>query len=495
MTTTLCTPLLNYIGGQWISVDRAETLAVTNPATGEPLAHVPMSGCEEVHQAVCAARKAFNTWKTIPVATRCRPLFRLATLLRDYRDELARELAREAGKSLPDAIAEVKRTTENAEVACGMPALIQGDNVIGCAAGIDGEVIRLPIGVFGIITPFNFPLMVPFWFLPYAVAAGNTVVVKCSEQVPITMNRVMRLIDQVDFPPGVINLVHGNQRAAQALLEHDEVDGISFVGSSDVARHVATTCAERGKRCQALGSAKNYLVVMPDAPRQQVVSNMLTSCLGCAGQRCMAASVIACVGDETYGDIVDRFVAAAKEAVVGDPLAPNLADTNLVVGPVISAAAQQRIESTIEQGVTDGARLLMDGRGYRVDDKPGGYYVGPTIIADVKPGSMLEQTEIFGPVIIMMKFGSLDDAIASINNHRFGNDASIYTQNGYEARRFKLETRAGMIGINVGIPAPVAYLPFGGMKQSIYADIKAQGHAAVSFFTENKIVTERYWPT
>ncbi|MBN4061104.1 aldehyde dehydrogenase family protein [bacterium AH-315-I18] len=305
----------------------------------------------------------------------------------------------------------------------------------------------------------------------------------------------MELIEQAGFPDGVVNLVHGDKIAAQALLEHNDVDGISFVGSSTIARHVAKTCADHGKRYQALGSAKNYLVVMPDAPREKVVANMLTSSLGCAGQRCMAASVIACVGDETYDEIVERFVTAAKKAVVGDPLDPALANEGLVIGPVISAAAKQRIEQLIDQGVAEGEKLLVDGRNHQVQGKSGGHYVGPTIFVDVKPGSTLEQTEIFGPVVIIMKFDSLDDAIAAINNHPFGNGASIYTQSGHHARRFKLEAQAGMIGINVGIPAPVAYLPFGGMKKSIYADIKAQGRAGVNFFTESKIVTQRYWPS
>jgi len=494
-TATEATLLTNYINGKWTSPESAAMLEVRNPATNELLAHVPLSGADQIDAAAHAARAAFDDWSRTPVATRCQPLFRLAARLREQADDIARMLTREMGKSLGDAAAELKRAIENVEVACGMPTLMQGQNVTGCASEIDGEVLCVPVGVFGIISPFNFPLMVPLWFLPYAIGSGNTVVLKCSEQVPMSMQRAFELIDEVGFPPGVVNLVHGDKTAAEALVNHEKIDGISFVGSSTIAQQVAESCAKQGKRCQALGSAKNYLVVMPDAPREQVVANMLTSCLGCAGQRCMAASAIACVGDETYDDIVERFVAAAREAVVGDPLDPNLAATDLVIGPVISAKAKQRIESLIQTGTDEGARVLVDGRNCRVAGAEHGHFVGATVFADVKPGSTLETTEIFGPVVIIMKFDSLDEAIDSINRHRFGNGASIYTQDGYNARKFKLETKAGMIGINVGIPAPVAYLPFGGMKKSIFADIKAQSREVVSFFTEKKIITQRYWPS
>jgi malonate-semialdehyde dehydrogenase (acetylating)/methylmalonate-semialdehyde dehydrogenase len=486
--------LKNYVNGQWCESSVDESLDVCNPSNGQVLAQVPLSGEAEVNQAVSAARVAFDLWHRTPVAERCAPVRRLAELMRENFEPLARQITEEMGKSLPDARAEMKRTIENVDVACGMPTLMQGENITNCAAGIDGEVLRLPIGVFGMIAPFNFPAMVPFWFLPYAVAAGNTFVLKCSERVPNTMQAHFKLIDQCGFPPGVVNLVNGDKRASQVIVQHEDVDGISFVGSTAVARQIAETCARTGKRCQALGSAKNYLVVMPDAKLDQVVQNMLTSCLGCAGQRCMAASAIACVGEKTYRRVCEQFTAAAAEAVVGNPLDPELNDKQLVIGPVISAAAKQRIEGLIQAGVDEGATLLVDGRGVEVSGCEGGNFVGPTVLADVQPGSILERTEIFGPVVIILKFDSLDEAIAAINRHEFGNGASIYTQSGYWARRFKTETLAGMIGINVGIPAPVAYLPFGGMKGSIFADIKGQSKEVVRFFTESKIVTERYWP-
>jgi malonate-semialdehyde dehydrogenase (acetylating)/methylmalonate-semialdehyde dehydrogenase len=488
------TLLQNYLHGRWCSPSVDEHLDVCNPSNGKVLAQVPLSGETEVNQTVSAARDAFDAWRNTPVAERCAPVRRLAELMRENFEPLARQITEEMGKSLPDARAEMKRTIENVDVACGMPTLMQGENIMNCAAGIDGEVIRLPIGVFGMIAPFNFPAMVPFWFLPYAVAAGNTFVLKCSEQVPMTMQAHFKLIDQCGFPPGVVNLVNGDKRASQALVHHAEVDGISFVGSSVVARQIAETCARTGKRCQALGSAKNYLVVMPDAKFDLVVQNMLTSCLGCAGQRCMAASAIACVGEKTYRKVCDQFSAAAAKATVGDPLDPDLNDKQLVIGPVINSAAKQRIEGLIAAGVDEGATLLVDGRGTEVSGCEGGNFIGPTVLADVQPGSILERTEIFGPVVIILKFDSLEEAIATVNRHEFGNGASIYTQSGYWARQFKTETKAGMIGINVGIPAPVAYLPFGGMKGSIFADIKGQSKEVVRFFTESKIITERYWP-
>ena len=488
------TMLRNYINGQWVDPEAGGYLDVEDPSTGKTLAQVPLSTAGEVERAVAAARQAFAGWSRTPVAARCEPLFKLVELLRQHSDALAGTSTAEMGKSLPDSRAELKRNIENCQVACGMPTLMQADSIKDCAAEIDGEVIRMPVGVFGMIAPFNFPAMVPFWFLPYAVAAGNTYMLKCSEQVPITMQGQFELMDQCGFPPGVVNLVNGDKTASAALLEHPDVAGISFVGSSKVAQHVAERCAATGKRCQAFGSAKNYLVVMPDAKLDEVVRNMLTSCLGCAGQRCMAASAIACVGADVYDDVVRRFTEAARQAVVGNPLDPKLADEGLVVGPVISAAARQRIEGLIQTGVDEGAHLALDGRGVTVAGCPDGHYVGPTVLTDVVPGQTIERTEIFGPVVIIMKFDSLDAAVDAINRHEYGNGASIYTQNGYWARRFKLETQAGMIGINVGIPAPVAYLPFGGMKASLRADVKAQSKEVVNFFTHKKIITERYWP-
>jgi len=486
--------IANYVGGRWIEPESLGRLEVENPSTGEVLGHVPLSATSEVDRAVQAAWGAFPEWSLTPVARRCELLFKLAEKIRQRFEELARSVSQENGKSLPDARAEVKRALENTEVACGMPVLSQGDKLVGASVDIDGEVLRLPLGVFGMIAPFNFPVMVPFWFFPYALATGNTYVVKPSEQTPYGMQRLAELVHESGFPPGVFNVVHGDRRAAERLVEHPLVAGVSFVGTSRVARQIAVRAAEMGKRCQALGSAKNHLVAMPDAKLEPMIRNMVTSCYGCAGQRCMASSAIVCVGDQTYRTVLDAFVEASRQVLVANPLDPAVAEEAMVMGPVISARSRRFILEMIQTGIDEGARLALDGRHLTVPGCERGHFLGPTVLADVKPGMQVHRSEIFGPVVVVLKAESLDEAIRIINDHPYGNGASIYTQNGHHARRFKLHVRAGMIGVNVGIPAPVAALPFGGMKESIFCDIKAQGKAVIDFFTEKKIVTERYWP-
>jgi len=485
--------LQNHIAGQWTDGESHGTLDVQNPSTAEIIARVPLCVAAEVDRAVAAAKATFPAWRDTPVSRRCELLFRFAELLRHNGDELARLITEENGKSLPDARAEVKRAAENIEVACGMPMLQQGDKLISAAADIDGEVLRLPLGVFGMIAPFNFPLMVPFWFFPYALASGNTYVVKPSEQTPCCVQRVAELIEEAGFPPGVFNVVHGDRRAAERLLQSPDVRGISFVGTSRVCRIVAARCAETNKRFQALGSAKNHLVAMPDAKVDRMIRNMITSCYGCAGQRCMASSAIVGVGSTMYRELVGRFVEASKHVPVANPLDPAVADESMVMGPVISARSKQFIFKMIQAGEDEGATLALDGREMVVRGCEKGHFIGPTVFIDVEPGMEIHRTEIFGPVVVILEANSLDEAIAIINQHQYGNGASIYTQNGYWARKFKIETEAGMIGVNVGIPAPVAPLPFGGMKNSLLADTKGQGKAAVDFFTERKVITERYW--
>ena len=484
----------NYIDGRWADADAADWLAVHNPSTGEAIAEVPLSTPAEADRAVAAAAGAFPAWSATPVARRCEPLYSLVALLRENAETINRTLVEEMGKSLPDARAEVKRTIENCQVACGMPILQQGDKLAGVSEGIDAEVVRVPLGVFAMIAPFNFPAMVPFWFLPYAIATGNTFVLKPSERVPCTMELIAEFIDQAGLPAGVFNLVNGDKAVANALMDSSAVSGVSMVGSTAVCRLVAAKCARTNKRFQAMGSAKNHLVVMPDAKIAHVVRNMITSCFGCAGQRCMAASAIVCVGEKTHRQVVERFVAAAREVPVGDPLDAAYADTDVLIGPVISAAARERIHSLIAEGLAEGATLALDGRGLVVPGREKGYFIGPTVFVDVQAGMKVHRTEIFGPVVVILKAGSLDEAIGIINDHQYGNGASIYTQNGHYARRFKREVQAGMIGINVGIPAPAACLPFGGMKASLFADVKTQAGSAVRFFTDERIVTERYWP-
>jgi len=486
--------LKNYVGGQWVEPMTTGYLGVENPATGAIIAEAPLSEPSETDRAVAAAKAAFPEWSATPVARRSEFLFRLAERIRGQFEDLARLVTEENGKSLPDARAEVKRSLENTEVACGMPVLQQGDKLIGGAADIDGEILRLPLGPFGMIAPFNFPLMVPFWFFPYALATGNTYVVKPSEQAPLSMQRMAELIEESGFPPGVFNLVNGDRAAAERLLESPDVEGVSFVGTSRVCQIVATRCAESNKRFQALGSAKNHLVAMPDAKMEPMIRNMITSCYGCAGQRCMASSAIVAVGDAVYREVCQQFVKASKDVLTANPLDPAVADESMVMGPVISAKSREFILEMIQTGVEEGATLALDGRGLVVPGCEKGHFIGPTVFSDVEPGMKIHQTEIFGPVVVILKADSLDEAIGIINDHQYGNGASIYTQNGHYARRFKLETLSGMIGINVGIPAPVASLPFGGMKRSLFANVKGQGKAVINFFTEQKIVTERYWP-
>jgi len=486
--------LRNYVDGAWNEPAGRDLLDVENPSTGGTIARVPLSSAADLDAAVAAARAAFPAWSTTPVDKRVAPLFRLASLIRDNRETLARQITEENGKSLPDARAEVDRTLENVETACGMPILQQGDKLIGAAPGIDGEVVRLPIGVFAMIAPFNFPAMVPFWFIPYAVATGNTFVVKPSEQVPCTLQILAEYIDRCGFPRGVFNLMNGDRRVAEAIVAHPGVAGVSVVGRTATAQAIAEACVRTNKRFQAMGGAKNHLVVMPDARMDEAIRNMITSGYGCAGQRCMASSAIVCVGDETYRRVIDRFVRASSEVVVADPLDPKVADRPMVMGPVISAKAKEFILSMIDTGIKEGAKLALDGRGVKVQGREEGHYIGPTVFTEVRSGMSVHRTEIFGPVQVILKAADLDEAISVVNDHPYGNGASIYTQNGYYARKFKLEALAGMIGVNVGIPAPVAYLPFGGMKASQFSHIKAQGRATVAFFTEDKIVTERYWP-
>ena len=484
----------NYIGGRWVQAQGSNRLDVENPSTGEVIGQIPLAGKADVNAAVEAARSAFQPWSNTPVTQRTNYLYALRDILTRNEEEISRALVAEMGKSLPDARAEMKRVFQNIEAACGVPILQQGDKLIGCASGIDGEVIRLPIGVFAAITPFNFPAMAPFWFVPYAIATGNTMVLKPSELVPLTMELIAEYINEISLPPGVFNLLNGDKTASTALLEHQDINGVSFVGKSSTCQLIAEKCAGLNKRYQAMGSAKNHLVVMPDYTHTDaLIRNMSTSCYGCAGQRCMASSAIVAVGKEMYQAICEKFVEDSKKFIVANPLDPKVAEEPMLMGPVISAQAKQFIMSMIETGIREGATLALDGRDIAIPGSENGHYVGPTVFTDVKPGMEIHKTEIFAPVVVILKVDSLDEAIKIINDHQYANACSIYTQNGYYARKFKLQAGCGMIGVNVGIPAPVPFLPFGGMDLSMIGDIKVQGKSAIDFYTENKVVVERYW--
>ncbi len=476
----------NLIGGQWAVPDAGTRVAVEDPGTGETLGSVPESGRADVDRAVGAARDAFPEWRRRPVAERARVLFRLQALLDGCRGELARSLTREHGKNLAEADGELQRAIENVEHAAGMPSLMMGDALEDVAAGVDCETVRQPVGVFAVITPYNFPVMVPMWFWPYAVAAGNTVVVKPSEQDPLAHQRVAELAVQAGLPPGVLNVVHGRGAAAEALVEHPDVAGVSLVGSSPVARRVYQRAAAAGKRVQALGGAKNHMIVLSDADPDMVAQAVVASVFGCAGQRCLAGSVVVGVG-ESYEPVRERVLDGAASLRVGYGL-----EEDADMGPVISGAHRNRVVGFIEQGERDGARLLLDGRSAEVPGYPRGHWLGPTVFEDVGCDTPLGREEVFGPVAGLMRAPDLDGALDMLAASPYGNAASIFTRSGRSAREFRYRAGISMLGVNVGVAAPMAFFPFGGARNSFYGDLKAQGKDAVAFYTDQKVVISRW---
>lgn len=480
--------LSNMIGGVCETSTSTEYVDVVNPATGEILARTPLSGAADVDRAVRAAATAFPEWRRIPVGERVQFLFKLRSLLLQHLDELACLITLENGKTLGEAKAELRRGIENVEVACGTPMLMQGYNLEDVTAGIDETLIRQPLGVVAAITPFNFPAMIPFWFLPYAIATGNTLVLKPSERVPLTMERTIELITQTGLPPGVVNLVNGGRAAVDALLDHPEVRAISFVGSTATAKHVYARAAASGKRMQCQGGAKNHVLILPDADMELATRIVSDSAFGCAGQRCLAISVAVTIGDAQRA-FRDSIATAASGIRVGSGL-----DKDVQMGPVISADSQRRIESLVSGGVRDGAKPVVDGRDSRVDGYPNGSFVRPTVLDGVPATSDLTDTEIFGPVLSLVHARSLEEGMEFLRHSAYGNQASIFTSSGATARRFRHEAPAGNIGINVGVAAPMAYFPFSGWKDSFFGILHGQGRDAVEFYTESKIVVERWSP-
>ncbi len=480
--------LLNYINGTWQDSSAAETMAVLNPATAEVLGSVPFSQAVDVDRAVQAASQAFYAWRRTPIEDRIQPLFRLKALLDEYVDELARLITIENGKTYKESMGEMKRAIENVEVACGMPMLIQGNINEDIAVGIDEFMIRQPVGVAAIISPFNFPSMIPFWFLPHAVAAGNTVVIKPSERTPMTMNRVMDIIEAAGFPKGVVNLVNGGADAVNALLDHPDVRAISFVGSTQVARHVYSRGAANGKRVQAQGGAKNSTVIMPDADMEMTTKIVLDSAFGNAGQRCLANAQLILVGDE----LKKTFVPMLQEKIANWRVGFGL-DEETQMGPVITPQSRARIEGLIQTGVDEGATLLADGRGATVKGYEGGNFLRPTILGNVASNSTLFKTEIFGPVLGLIYAKTLDEAINILNTSNYGNMGCIFTSNGASARKFRYEAEAGNIGVNIGVAAPMAFFPFSGWKDSFFGTLHGQARHSMEFYTQTKVVVER-WP-
>jgi malonate-semialdehyde dehydrogenase (acetylating) / methylmalonate-semialdehyde dehydrogenase len=479
--------LLNFINGRWDIAAVSDKLPIHNPATGDLLAAAPLSSTVEVEKAVQAAGAALPAWRRTPPGDRIQPLFKLKALLDTHFSDIARVVTQECGKTVSEAEGELKRGLENVEVATGIPSLMMGSNLEDIASGIDELMIRQPVGIVAAITPFNFPGMIPLWFLPYAVACGNTLVLKPSEKTPMTMGRIFELIETCGFPPGVVNLVHGGKAVVDALIDHPEVRAISFVGSTPVARYVYARAAANGKRAQCQGGAKNPIVVLPDADMEMTTRIAADSAFGCAGQRCLASSVAITVGEA--GDVFARQISeSAAHRKVGYGL-----DVGVEMGPVISPASRQRIEGLIAGGVAAGAKPLVDGRSAKVAGYEHGNFIRPTVLDNVDPMSELAQTEVFGPVLSVMRAKTIDDAIEMVNRSAFGNMACLFTSSGAAARRFRYETRAGNVGINVGVAAPMAYFPFSGWKESFFGDLHAQGRDAIDFYTEKKIVVER-WP-
>jgi malonate-semialdehyde dehydrogenase (acetylating) / methylmalonate-semialdehyde dehydrogenase len=477
----------NYIGGAWVRPAASDSLPLTNPATGESLGRVPLSGAADVDAAVQAARAAFPAWRATPPVVRARYLFRLKTLLEEHFDEIAGIVTQENGKTIDESRGSVRRGIENVEHACGIPTLMMGSTLEDVATGIDCEFVRQPMGVFAAITPFNFPAMVPCWFWPYAIACGNTFVLKPSEQVPLSQQRMLELVHEAGIPAGVLNLVHGGKDAVNAILSHPGIEGVSFVGSSAVARHVYTTAAAHGKRVQALGGAKNHVIVMPDADLDRTTQVITESLFGCAGQRCLAGSVVVATG-KAYGPFKDRILDAAKGLRMGYGL-----DAGVTLGPVVSARARERVLGYIDAGINEGADLLLDGRAARVDAYPAGQFLGPTIFDGVRPDMKIGHEEIFGPVGSITRAADLDEALSLVQASAYANATSIFTSSGKTAREFRYRCGVSMIGVNIGVAAPMAFFPFGGTKGSFYGDLKAHGQDSVQFFTDKKVVISRWF--
>jgi malonate-semialdehyde dehydrogenase (acetylating)/methylmalonate-semialdehyde dehydrogenase len=479
--------ILNYINGQWVKPNVTDFVEVINPATGEGVARTPLCGNVEVNDAAQAASASFPAWRRTPIQDRIQYLFKLRDLLKTNFDDIARTITNEAGKTFEESKAEMLRAIENIEVACGMPMMMKGEIVEDIAAGVDEIMLRQPVGVCATIAPFNFPGMIPFWFLPYAVACGNTYIVKPSEKVPMTMQLIFSLIDRVGFPPGVVNLINGAKEAVDAILDHPHIRAVTFVGSTATAKYLYARAAANGKRVQAQGGAKNPVIILPDADMEMATRIIADSAFGCAGQRCLAVSLAVMVA-EARNTFYEMICDAATSRVVGYGL-----DPGVQMGPLINQASRLRVEQLISNGAGEGASIPVDGRATLIKGYERGSFVKPTILSEISPAGVIARTEIFGPVLGLMHFDTIEEAIDLINRGVYGNQASLFTSNGYAARRFRYEAEAGNIGINIGVAAPMAFFPFSGWKESFFGDLHGQGMDAVEFFTQKKVVVER-WP-
>jgi malonate-semialdehyde dehydrogenase (acetylating)/methylmalonate-semialdehyde dehydrogenase len=478
---------INYIGGEWVPGKSSTSAEVQNPATSETLAHIALAEADQVNAAVKAAVAAYPAWRQTPVQDRIQYLFKFRQALIDNADEIARLTTMENGKTFAEARAELQRGIENVEVACGMPTMMQGYNLEDIAHGIDEIMIRQPLGVTVAITPFNFPAMIPLWFLPYAIATGNTFILKPSERVPLTAQKLIQLLQATGLPAGVCQLVVGAKPAVDALLRHPDVRAISFVGSTHVAKYIYSEGSAHGKRVQAQGGAKNYVVIMPDADMDMAARIVGDSAFGCAGQRCLAISGAITVGDakDVFPEKLVNLAAALK---VGNGL-----DAGVQMGPVITPQSKTRVLESIDLGVKDGAKVLLDGRPAEITKQKAGNFVTPTILSGIPEKSELTTREIFGPVLSIRETDDLDAAIEMIARNPYGNQASIFTSSGTAARKFRYEAPCGNIGVNIGVAAPMAYFPFSGWKDSFLGVLHGQGKDAIEFYTDKKVVVER-WP-
>jgi malonate-semialdehyde dehydrogenase (acetylating)/methylmalonate-semialdehyde dehydrogenase len=488
MSTAIITEakIPHFIDGQWVESNAREWSEILNPATGESLGKVPISDAAEVTKAIDAAAAAYPAWRRTPPEDRIQPLFKLKVLLEDHLDDISRLITQENGKTFTEAKAEMRRAIENVEVACGIPVMMQGYNLEDVARGIDEMMIRQPLGVTAAIVPFNFPGMIAFWFLPYAIATGNTFILKPSERVPLTMRYVYELIEKTGLPKGVVNLVNGGKVAVDTLIDDPRVRAISFVGSTPVARYIYARSGEKGKRAQCQGGAKNPVIVLPDADMQMATQIISDSAFGCAGQRCLAVSVAVTIG-EAQKTFRDAIAESASKLRVGNGL-----EDGVQMGPVITKQSKERIESLIGVGEKQGARVLVDGRNAKIPRHERGNFVKPTILDGVPASSELSHTEIFGPVLSMVHANDMDEALAFLERNPYGNQASLFTSSGAAARRFRYEAPAGNIGINIGVAAPMAYFPFSGWKDSFFGIMHGQGRDSVEFYTEKKVVVERW---
>ena len=487
-TARTLVPCPCLIDGEWIELNEVATSLVHNPSTGAVIAEAPMGGEAVIDEAVRAAKAAFPGWWETPPVERARVFFRHRMLLEENFESICALISREHGKTLSESRGEVQRGIENVEYACSIPELLMGQTLENIAHGIDGEIIRQPLGICAGITPFNFPVMVPMWMFPLALACGNTFILKPSEKVPLSITRAIELLQDAGLPPGVLNLIHGGKEAVDAILAHPDIGAVSFVGSSPVAKYIYETGTRHGKRVQANGGAKNHVVVMPDADVTRTVDGIAGGAFGCAGERCMAIASTVVVGDAAK-TVLPVLAETARNMRVGRTDGEDQPD----MGPLITGQHRDRVAELITQGIGDGGKALSDGRGTRVPGAPHGFYLGATVIDEVDPTTKLAQTEVFGPVLSILRAESLDQAIEIANASAFGNGTAIFTTSGHTAREFKHRVKAGMVGINVGVPAPMAMFPFSGWDQSFYGDLHVQGRDGVRFYTRTKTVTSRWF--